>query len=177
LEFAKKVTFQDFCFERNFQSFLFIIRNEEDFLKFCTKRKNKVNFVDFQKEIKEDFLNGRMEQKIIINMENKKIGTVYAYSLNTFEKYCFFSIFLFKKYQNNVYGVASVFGYLSIMFEKYFIDKIFFDVYEYNENVLKMIRKLKKIFIFVKYFPEKKELNGIQYGIFRFVIFRSALWS
>ncbi|MDD4784739.1 MAG: hypothetical protein PHY32_04445 [Candidatus Pacebacteria bacterium] len=117
-----------------------------------------------------DFKDDRYEQYIIESQESKPIGTVYSYSFNRIKKYFFFSIFLVCEYRKYSYGVGSILGFLNMSFAKNDLEKIYFDVYEYNSNILKMINRYSKTFLEVERFANRREIKNDKYDIIRFVV-------
>jgi len=172
-KFIERIGFIKFEWQQEYLIFLLNIRNNSDFLKLCTKRNNVVNLEEFRNELKNDFNDDRYEQYIIINSKDNLIGTVYSYSFNRMKKYFFFSIFLVSEYRKYGYGVGAILGFLKMSFAKNDLEKIYFDVYEYNDKVLNMTSRLRKIFEKVEQFTNRREIDNDKYDILRFVVYRN----
>lgn len=171
-----KTDFKSFDWSEDDVNFLYLIRNDKLFLKFCTKRNYTVDFECFRDELRKDFEDDRCDQYIIVNFENKKIGTVYSYSFNGFDNSVFFSIFLVKNYQNYGYGVSAVLGFLKLIFKKYNLEKVFFDVYEHNISVINMILRLQNVFLKVNNYMSEKEICYQKCYVQRFMASKKSLY-
>jgi RimJ/RimL family protein N-acetyltransferase len=156
-------------------NFLYSIRISDNFLKFCSRKRDYLKFDEFKLELKNDFDYDRHIQFIIKKLNDQFIGTIYSYSYNSFDRYLFFSVFLLDDYQNYGYGVGSIFNFLRIAFRNYNLFKVYFDVYEYNYNVLNMISKCNDIFVQEGCFIQHREFDGNRYNMLRFAIYRESL--
>lgn len=167
LHLSTKVNFIKFCWLKNQVKFLYFIRNDKNFLHFCTKRNDNISYDNFIKELKDDFMADRFQQYIITDIKKEKIGTAYLYSYNKTSNKIFFSIFIAEKYCNCGYSVGAVMGFLKLSFSLYSFKEIFFDVYEQNAKVLKMLDRLKDVF---KKIDHIETQNGAKGKKIRFVV-------
>lgn len=153
---------------------LFKWRNSDSFLNYLTARPKSKSLEDFKIEIKNDFSNDRHLQ-YIISFQEAYIGTIYSYSFNKLDKYCFISVFTVDKVYNSGLGIKAVVVFSKFLFERFDLFKIYFDIYEFNFS---LITALKKRGIGLEgHFLKQHLYKGKRYDVFRFAIYENQISS
>lgn len=147
---------------------LFEWRNSPSFLNFLTARPKSESLEDFKLELNHDFSVDRHSQ-YVISYRDKLIGTVYSYSYNKLDKYCFISVFVIDELRNSGLGVKAVAIFSKFLFEQFSLFKIYFDIYDLNYQLISAFRK-RKISIEGQ-FLKQHVYEGNRYDVFRFAIY------
>ncbi len=149
---------------------LFKWRNSSSFLNTLTARKELSTLDEFKTELKRDFSTDRHLQFVIF-ANGKCVGTIYSYSLNKIDKYCFLSVYTDDNLQGIGYGIEATIAFCKYLFFDFQVFKIYFDIYEYNK---KLISTLKKRNISIEGQLKKQHIfNGRRFDVLRFAIYRS----
>jgi len=158
------------CSEQDI-SLLFQWRNDNDFRKNCSVRRDETNLDDFREELKEDFKRDRHIQMMIVRKKDEKsIGTIYSYGYKKVDGYAFITIFLSESYRTSGYGVEAIALFLYHLFSKFPIFKIYMEVYEYNTQSLSCICGAG--FSQEGCFGGHRLFNGIRYDLLRYAIYK-----
>lgn len=147
---------------------LFHWRNSSQFLQYCTNRKALSNVIEFEEELKRDFSIDRHLQFLIL-YNNRLLGTIYSYSFNKFDKYCFVSVFTDINSIGNGFSALATIKFCSKLFDEYDLFKIYFDVYEYNSNVISLLQK-REIQVEGIFKKQHIFLNN-RYDVYRFALY------
>lgn len=117
-------------------------RNEDDFMKNCSMRKNLVSFEEFAQELYSDFEKDRHVQFVIFRRRDMKpIGTIYSYSYSKRDAYCFITTYITSLFEDRGYGAESFANFMGYLFDMFGLFKIYNDVYDFNTDSLKMLQK------------------------------------
>lgn len=117
-------------------------RNSHSFLNFLTARPKTNSLEDFKLELKRDFSTDRHLQYLVC-YRNIFIGTVYSYSYNKLDKYCFISVFIQDEFYNSGLGVRAAVIFCKFLFENYSLYKVYFDIYDFNYQLISALKKRK----------------------------------
>ena len=120
---------------------LCVWRNSDDFIKFCTKRKSKISFIDFGYEINKDLKGDRLVQVVVL-MNNIPIGTLYAYRFDKINKTIYITTYFLPEYRKNIFIIKSLVLFITYLFEIFNISKLYVEVYSYNKRVMSMLMKI-----------------------------------
>jgi RimJ/RimL family protein N-acetyltransferase len=150
-------------------------RNSEDFLRYCTNRKNTVTMDGFKKELERDFRSDRHAQYIILRRSDQEpIGTIYSYNLNLSDGNVFVSTYLKRGSRSRLYGFEAVTAFCLWLFETHpEIYKLYMDVYEYNQISLSSLRKAG--FKEEGRFKEHRLFENRRWDMFRLSFYRSQI--
>lgn len=121
---------------------LFNWRNSKYFLENCSHRQTLNNISSFITELQNDFERDKHLQFLIV-YNDTYVGTIYSYSYNSFDKYCFLTVFIDEVYTNKGIALKTCIYFIRHLFIEYKLFKVYFDTYSYNKNVLKILKKLK----------------------------------
>jgi [ribosomal protein S5]-alanine N-acetyltransferase len=149
-------------------------RNEEQFLKLCSIRKNFVGFEEFRDELVSDFKRDRHQQFVLelLNI-NKQIGTIWSYNLNLIDGYVFISIYVDKDHQGKGYGIIALALFVKYLFNFFPIFKIYVEVYGYNMNVNAIIEKIGAIKEGI--FTGHHIFEGNRYDLLRYALYEDVV--
>ena len=147
-------------------------RNEKTFIENCTSRK-KVSFIEFNEELKNDFSKDRLLQFVIFNSKGESVGSIYSYSYNPFDKYAFVTVYITKSKKKFSYGIKAFVVMADFLFKKFKLYKIYFDVYEYNSEMLSVLKKCN--FSLEGKFIRQKLKNRGRYHVYRFAFYKKDL--
>ncbi len=117
---------------------LFCIKNDPDFLAFCTNRQ-KIKKCCFLKEVRKDFNKDKIIQYLIY-IDNKLAGTIFVYSKN---KRPFLTLFLFKEFRKKINSFLIMKLFLNYLYYQKNLIKIFFEMKENNNDCLFIFKKRK----------------------------------
>lgn len=148
---------------------LFVWRNTSLFLTNLTARPAIDNLEQFKTEIQRDFSTDRHQQFMILVGETT-IGTIYSYSLNKIDKYCFVSVFVIDTFTNSGFGVKATILFCKHLFDKYELYKIYFDTYDYNNTVVALLKK-KQISLEGN-FKSQHIHDGKRHDVLRFALYK-----
>ena len=115
-------------------------RNKDSFLNNLTHRHSTHEYNEFVEELEDDFRCDRHLQ-FMINIEEVSIGTIYSYGYNPNDGYAFTSIYITNDYRNNGFGLKTLVVFSRYLFQRVSLYKIYLDVYEYNDIVVKQLKK------------------------------------
>jgi diamine N-acetyltransferase len=161
-------------FEERYLSVLYNWRNEQQFLKLCSIRRNFVGFEEFREELFTDFKKDRHQQFILELLGiNKQIGTIWSYGPNLIDGYVFISIYIDLKYQGKGYGVIALALFVKYLFDFFPIFKIYVDTYDYNTEINKIIQKVGglKEGEFIKH----RIFKGKRYNLLRYAFYEDVV--
>jgi RimJ/RimL family protein N-acetyltransferase len=153
---------------------LFEWRNSPSFLNFLTARPKSESLEDFKLEIKRDFSIDRHLQ-YAISYRDMLIGTIYSYSYNRLDKYCFISVFVKDDFRNFGFGVKAVAIFSKFLFEQFNLFKIYFDIYDLNYQLISALKK-RKISIEGQ-FIKQHVYKGKRFDVFRFAIYADDIFN
>lgn len=148
---------------------LFSWRNSHGFMSNCTHRSKVESLQDFEQELERDFSFDRHKQFLIIYNEIP-IGTIFSYSFNPNDKYCFITVFIAEKYRGRGYAIISLLLFARWLFDTYGLFKTYYDVYEYNPKSHNLF--LKCSIPLEGCFKKQKILNSKRYDVFRFALYQ-----
>lgn len=150
---------------------LFEWRNDVDFMKNCSVRRDKINLDDFKKELSDDFERDRHAQMMIVRKANEEpIGTIYSYGYKKVDGYIFITTFLSKKCRANGYGPEAFALFAKHLFGELSLYKIYMEVYEYNNSSLSCARGAG--FTQEGCFGGHRLFNGERYDLLRYAIYK-----
>lgn len=147
---------------------LFKWRNSISFVQYLTTRPLSPDIDSFILELKKDFNTDRHQQFIIFK-DTHYIGTIYSYSYNSIDKFCFISIYVDDRYTKLGHGIKACLLFCNYLFEKFGLFKIYFDVYEYNTAIINLLNRQNIISEGRFYKQHLKE--GKRFDVFRFAIY------
>ena len=147
---------------------LFEWRNSHSFLNLLTARPKIDSLDNFKLELKHDFATDRHLQ-FIICYRDIFIGTIYSYSYNKLDKFCFISVFVKEEFRNSGLGVKAVVVYSKFLFEYFNLFKIYFDIYALNYQLISALTK-RKINVEGQFLNQHIN-NGKRYDVSRFAIY------
>lgn len=147
---------------------LFEWRNSHSFLTFLTARSKSESLEDFKLELKRDFSTDRHLQYIIC-YRDILIGTIYSYSYNKLDKYCFISVYVKDEFRNTGVGIKAVIIFSRFLFSHFNLFKIYFEIYDLNNQLLSALKK-RKISI-EGHFLKQHIFNGKRHDVFRLAIY------
>ncbi|MDP3729853.1 MAG: GNAT family protein [bacterium] len=149
-------------------------RNEVEYIKMCSNRRNPVNFEKFVAELKHDSQKNRHLQLLIeIQEKNISIGTIFSFDLNFTDGYVFIAIYLTSEYQKRGYGAEAGILFLCYLFDHFPLHKIYFETFGYNRHSLSTLKTAK--FIEEGRFKEHRFFEGERHDVIRFAAYRSCL--
>ena len=157
------------AYNDSYANHLFVWRNTSLFLSNLTARTALNNLEQFKAELQRDFATDRNEQFILLVGETT-IGTVYSYSLNKIDKYCFVSVFVIDTFIRLGFGAKATILFCQYLFDKYDLYKIYFDTYDYNKEVVTLLKK-KEISLEGK-FKNQHIYNGKRHDVLRFALYK-----
>ncbi len=97
---------------------------------------------------------------IVEDVENKTVaGFVFSYAFKPYDLHCKITSVLFPSYRKMGIGAAITLCFIDYMFVQYPINKIFFDVYSYNQESL--TSNLKAGFVLEATIKEYRFYSGI----------------
>lgn len=151
-------------------------RNESSFTTNCTGRSKIDEFEKFEKELEADFKRDRHLQ-FLICWKGKPIGTIFSYSFNKIDNYTFISVFIEPQYTNRSFGIKAFSIFTILLFEKFNVYKVYFDIYEYNTSMISIIEKCQ--FSLEGVFKKQHLLNNERYDIRRYAFYEKDMqfWS
>lgn len=150
---------------------LFDWRNNVDFRKNCSVRRDEINLENFKKELSEDFERDRHIQMMIVRRSDDKVmGTVYSYGYKKTDEYVFITTFLSEEYRVHGYGAEAVALFLFYLFSELPVFKIYMEVYEYNKDSFSCIRGAG--FSQEGCFIGHRLFSGTRYNLLRYAIYR-----
>lgn len=114
-------------------------RNTENFMSFCSTRRNKVSLLEFDEELSVDLNRDRHKQCLIFN-QGIPVGTIYSYDLNHTDGYVYISIYIVPEYERSGYGAEAFALFLWYLFESLSLHKVYTDAYSYNEHSISCLR-------------------------------------
>lgn len=151
------------------------IRNSDDFLKYCTGKRNKVSLAEFRSEIARDFDHDRYEQYVIWS-RFEIVGTIYVYGLRKTDGYAFITTYLDSSVRSSLVGFESFIIVLVNLFTTVpCLNKVYTDIYEYNHLSLKPL--LRGGFVEEGLFKEHRLWNGKRWNVHRLAFYRRQLKS
>lgn len=157
------------AYNDSYTNVLFVWRNTSLFLSNLTARPTIDDLEQFKAELQRDFSTDRHEQ-FMLQVGETAVGTIYSYSLNKIDKYCFVSVFVIDTFMNTGVGVKATILFCKHLFDKYELYKIYFDTYNYNKAVVALLRK-KKISVEGK-FKKQHIHNGKRHDVLRFALYK-----
>lgn len=117
-------------------------RNQGDFMKNCTMRKNPVSFEEFNQELRGDFERDRHIQFVIFRKQDMEpIGTIYSYSYSGRDGHCFITTYIISSLRSRGYGVEAFANFMQYLFDTFHLFKIYNDAYDFNSDSLKMLQR------------------------------------
>lgn len=146
-------------------------RNDQRFLSLCSVRRNIIDFENFVSELRRDFERDRHIQ-LVIELKKKPdiVGTIYSYNLNLVDGHAFLTIYLEEKYERKGYGPEAVAIFLDYLFNTLPLNKVYFEVYDYNKLSLSTLRTAG--FVEEGRFKEHRFVGGKRYDLLRFAVYR-----
>lgn len=155
---------------------LFEWRNEASFINNLTNRNRLVSLSEFDLELQDDFKRDRHIQFLIIKGKDK-IGTIYSYSYNLSDKYCFISVYIKPQEAQLSYGIKAFSIFSQFLFLNFNLYKVYFDVYEYNKKMISVLDKCN--FSIEGTFKNQHLVKDIRYDVLRFAFYRedSIKWA
>lgn len=147
-------------------------RNSSSFLSNCTSREPILSVDEFVKELQNDFKIDR-HQQFLIEYKTDLIGTIYTYSYNDYDKYCFSTVYINNEYANKSFGIKSFVLLAKKLFDSADLYKLYFDIYEYNRQMLSVIDRYN--FSKEGVFRKQHLKNGIRYDVYRFAFYKKDL--
>lgn len=149
---------------------LFNWRNSATFLYSLTARRELSTLEEFKTELKRDFSKDRHLQ-FIIHANGKCVGTIYSYSFNYLDKYCFLSVYTDDNLQGAGYGIEAVIAFCKYLFFDFNLFKIYFDIYEYNKKLISLLKK--RNIRMEGQFKQQHIFNSERFDVLRFAIYSS----
>lgn len=150
-------------------------RNEPDFRKMCSNRREEISFEEFKKELKCDFERDRHLQMVIwLKRTGAPIGTIYSYGFKATDGYVFVTTFLDSVHQGRGgYGVEAFAAFVQYLFAYLPLFKIYLEVYEYNRASFSLMRRagLSE----EGRFRQHRLFDGQRYDTLRFALYREDL--
>jgi len=148
-------------------------RNDNNFIRLCSTRRNKVTAEQFIRELSLDFAHDRHLQYLIIRLsDDVPLGTIYDYNYNQTDKHAFVTIFICDEFESMGYG-AEAFGiFCHHLFNVYSLYKIYVEVYAYNEHSLKCLKGGG--FVEEGRFKGHRWLGGQRFDLIRLALFAPA---
>lgn len=119
--------------------FLHKCRNTENFMHFCSTRRNSVSMDEFDEELLADLNRDSHKQCLIFN-RGIPIGTIYSYGLNHTDGHIYISIYIVPEYEKSGYGAEAFSMFLWYLFETLSLYKVYTDAYSYNEHSINCLR-------------------------------------
>lgn len=151
---------------------LLSLRNHEDFIEYCTHRRNTVSLQELISELDYEFLNDKHSQ-FLISHNNEIVGTIWSYSYSKTSKYCFFSIFLIPSSRKSFIGAAATALLFEQLFFKFDMYKIYAEVYSHNEKSKSTLTSAG--FIEEGHFKNHKlKKDGARIDLLRFAFYRES---
>ncbi|RYE50744.1 MAG: N-acetyltransferase [Sphingobacteriales bacterium] len=157
------------AYNDSYTNHLFVWRNTSLFLSNLTARPAIDDLRQFKTEIQRDFSTDRHEQFVIL-VDEYPVGTIYSYSLNKIDKYCFVSVFIIDTLISSGFGAKATILFCRYLFDKYELYKIYFDIYDYNKLVVALLKK-KNISLEGE-FKRQHIHNGTRHDVLRFALYK-----
>jgi len=116
--------------------------------KFClddlylwSNKNSKQTYFEFQTEMNE-MLKSHYRSFYVIyeNNSDKRMGFIFAYNIRNIDSHAFVTIYICEEYRNKIYSVEAAVLYLNHLFEKLSLNKVFFEVYSYNQNSISLMQ-------------------------------------
>lgn len=114
---------------------LFSWRNDADFMRLCSTRRNSVSIEEFKTELTSDLGKDRHTQFLIVR-SGEYIGTMYSYNYNRTDGHAFVTTFLCGLWRNRGCGAEAMIVFLEYLFREFGLYKVYADVYTYNRESL-----------------------------------------
>lgn len=129
----------------------------------------------FEQTFKRHIESKYTEFKIICDDDNKFIGFVIAYDYARNDSHMKVTVYVKPQYQHGAYGLIAVVKFIDYLFNYYNLNKIFTEVYEFNQASV----KLHQTFGFVQEacLKEFKWYNGKYYDILIYSIHRKQFYE
>lgn len=149
--------------------FLYGIRNNMDDLYLWSIRRHPVNsFEEFVAEFEQDL---RTDKHVffMIKYQEHNIGFVFSYSPQFVDSYCFATIYIVPTMRNLGFGPVAMGGFLLYLFNYFNFNKIYFEVYAYNNlslSTLKTFGALEE-----GRFKDHRYWNGSRHDMIRLAIY------
>jgi len=161
--------------EENDLEILFKWRNDLDFLSSCSVRRNKAfDLQEFISELKRDFSKDRHLQMMILRRRDlHPTGTIYSYNFNGVDKHCFVTTFVDGRYRQSGHGAEAFCVFVSFLFKKFGLFKIYAEIYEYNRESLRIFEHAG--FSKEGEFKKHRLYQGKRFDLIRYSIFRNDL--
>lgn len=145
-------------------------RNDPSFLQLLTARPKAESLENFKSELRKDFACDRHLQYVVY-CHNSPIGTIYSYSYNKFDKYCFISIFTEYEFRNSGNGMKAALIFSCFLFDQFNLYKIYFDIYDFNYQLISSLER-RRISLEGR-FLNQHLYNGKRHDVLRFAIYFS----
>ncbi|MEK7148386.1 MAG: GNAT family protein [Patescibacteria group bacterium] len=153
---------------------LYMWRNEFDFLSLFSPHRNIINYEKFVVEHKRDTDKSRHIQFVVESIRgNAAVGIAYSYNLSTTDGYVFLGGYIAKTSRGNGYGAIAMAMVISYLFQFFPLHKIYFEVYEYNEQSISMLQNFG--FVEEGRFKGHRFYDGKRHDVLRFALYRDEL--
>lgn len=150
-------------------------RNSSTFRKYCSTRRNVVSYESFKKELENDFKNDRHGQLIALRKRDTLlVGTIWTYNMNPTDGHVCVTTFVDPLHEKNGYGVEMFAAVMHSLFTSFpTLNKIYTEVYSYNEHSLSIMKKFG--FLEEGVFPEHRLVGTTRYDLHRLAFYRRQL--
>jgi len=152
---------------------LFKWRNSQKYREFVHYNTSVVSYKKFIEEFKADAQVRPLQFIIKRKTHNDFVGLIFTHSSSKDNSYCFVNLYIEERFEKNGYGPEAFALMLCHLFEEKNFYKLYFEVFEYNQNSLSSLQtagfKIEGRFI------GHKILNGVKYDVLRFAAYKDSV--